>query len=80
MFSEVRWMRLFVLYDLPVTTDEYRRAYQRFHKFLIKDGYDMLQYSIYCRLCNGHDAIDKHIKRIEYNTPSKGNVRIIKIT
>lgn len=80
MFSEIRWMRLMVFYDLPVSTPNYRKAYQRFHKFLLKDGYDMLQYSVYCRLCNGHDATAKHIRRIEANTPSKGNVRIMKVT
>lgn len=80
MFSEVRWMRLIVFYDLPVTTVQFRKAYHKFHKFLIKDGYDMLQYSVYSRLANGHDAIDKHIRRIECNTPSRGNVRIMKVT
>lgn len=80
MFSEIRWMRLMVFYDLPVTTANLRKSYQQFHKFLLKEGYDMLQYSVYCRLCNGHDAIDKHIKRIESNAPSKGNVRIMKVT
>lgn len=80
MFSEIRWMRLMVFYDLPVTTKALRKAYQQFHNYLIKEGYDMLQYSVYCRLCNGHDAIEKHIRRIEANTPSRGNVRIMKVT
>lgn len=80
MFTELRWMRIIVFYDLPVNSRDLRQVYQRFHSFLLKDGYDMLQYSVYCRLCNGNDAVEKYIKRIEANVPSHGNVRIMKIT
>ena len=80
MFSEIRWMRLIVFYDLPVTTKKLRQMYQRFHNHLLKEGYDMLQYSVYSRLCNGHDAIEKHIRRLERSTPEYGNIRIMKIT
>ena len=36
-------MRILVFFDLPVTTGEERRAYTKFRKFLIKDGFLMLQ-------------------------------------
>lgn len=80
MFSEIRWMRIIVFYDLPVSTKRLRQIYQRFHNYLLKEGYDMLQYSVYCRLCNGHDAVEKYIRRIELNAPEYGNVRIMKVT
>lgn len=80
MFSKVRWMRVLVFYDLPVTTPELRRRYQLFHNYLISEGYDMLQFSVYHRLCNGHDAVDKFIRRLEYNVPSLGNVRAMVVT
>ena len=80
MFSGIRWMRLIVFYDLPVSTPHFRRNYQLFHNFIIKDGYDMLQYSVYCRLCNGHDSVNKFLKRLQENAPPRGNVRVMKIT
>jgi CRISPR-associated protein Cas2 len=80
MFSKIRWMRILVFYDLPVTTKALRRQYQLFHNFLIKDGYDMLQYSIYCRLCNGYDSIGKFMQRLMLNLPSTGHVRVLTVT
>ena len=73
-------MRLFVFFDLPVKTKEQRKIYTRFRKFLIKDGYDMLQFSVYCRLCNGNDAVEKHLKRLNQHLPPKGSVRALRIT
>ncbi len=35
-------MRLVVLFDLPVKAKKDRKAYSQFHRFLAKDGYDML--------------------------------------
>ena len=80
MFTEFRWMRILVFYDLPMTSKANRRAYTLFHKFLLKEGYDMLQFSVYGKLCNGHKSVDKNIQRIKYNLPANGNIRIIKIT
>ena len=33
--------------DLPVVTKAERRAYTVFRRFLINDGYDMIQFSVY---------------------------------
>lgn len=75
-----RWMRLLVLFDLPVTTTENRRIYTSFRKFLLKDGYDMLQFSVYARLCNGLDAVDKHYQRLLKHLPKKGSIRCLQVT
>ena len=74
------FMRILVFFDLPVKTKDQRKVYTRFRKFLISDGYDMLQFSVDCRLCNGNDAVDKHLKRLESHLPSKGSVRAMKVT
>ena len=50
-------MRLIVFFDLPVVTKKDRKIYAQFRKFLIKDGYDMLQFSVYSRICNGDDGV-----------------------
>lgn len=56
------------------------RGYARFHKFLLRDGYDMIQFSIYARMCNGTDAVDKHITRLAANLPPLGSVRCMQVT
>ncbi len=71
---------MFVIFDLPTTTAEDKRYYSQFRKFLIKDGYMMLQYSVYCRIVNGLEGIEKHLKRLKMNIPPKGNVRFFKVT
>jgi len=73
-------MRILVLFDLPVVSKEDRRHYQQFRKFLIQDGYDMLQFSVYSRIVNGEDAVDKHLKRLEKHVPEKGSIRFLQIT
>lgn len=44
-----RFMRMFIFFDLPVITTENRRNYARFRKFLIKNGFIMMQESVYCK-------------------------------
>jgi len=73
-------MRLMVLFDLPVVTKKERRIYTRFRKFLLRDGYDMVQFSVYARICNGQEAVNKHLGRLEENLPPKGSVRSLQIT
>ncbi len=73
-------MRLMVFFDLPVKSKLSRRHYQQFHKFLIKDGYVMMQFSVYTRIVNGLDGLDKHMKRLRANLPPKGHVRAMSIT
>ncbi|WP_445676400.1 CRISPR-associated endonuclease Cas2 (plasmid) [Pseudomonas aeruginosa] len=73
-------MRMIVLFDLPVKTSAERRAYRLFHRFLLKDGYDMIQYSVYGRILNGYDAVQKHMQRLLTNLPPDGSVRVLTIT
>lgn len=75
------FMRLIVFFDLPVVTSIERKQYARFRKFLLNDGYTMLQYSVYSRICNGNDAVQKHMKRLRENIPNvNGAIRCMKIT
>ena len=75
-----RFMRLLVLFDLPVVTKAERRAYTLFRRFLINDGYDMIQFSVYGRILNGNDSLDKHFKRLVNNLPPEGSVRCLSVT
>jgi len=73
-------MRILVFFDLPVVTRADRRAYTLFRRFLINDGYDMLQFSIYARILNGRDAEEKHFQRLSANLPPEGSIRVLTVT
>ena len=73
-------MRMLVFFDLPVVTREERRAYSLFRKFLLNDGFDMIQFSVYGRILNGRDAEDKHMQRVVANLPPDGSVRVLVVT
>jgi len=75
-----KFMRLLVFLDLPVKTQQDRRVSTLFRKFLIGNGYDMLQYSVYGRIVNGYDAEEKHLNRLKCHLPSKGSVRPLTVT
>ena len=75
-----RFMRIMVFFDLPVTTKSDRKTASDFRKYLIKDGYYMVQFSVYARVCNGYDAIEKHINRLKLIAPNNGSVRVLTIT
>jgi CRISPR-associated protein Cas2 len=76
----VQFMRLLVFFDLPVKTREERSAANKFRRFLLNDGYDMVQLSVYSRICLNQDGIEKHLLRLQGNMPEKGCVRSLQIT
>jgi len=78
--EEVRVLWLFVFFDLPVGTKAERRMATRFRNFLKDDGYMMLQWSVYARVCRGEEAVEKHIRRVVGNLPKKGSVRALQVT
>jgi len=73
-------MRLIVFFDLPMVTKAEKRAYVQFRRFLLNDGYDMIQWSVYGRLLNGRDAEIKHLARLSSNLPPAGSVRCMSVT
>lgn len=77
---EIRFMRLIVFFDLPTTTKKDKKAYAKFRKFLIDNGFMMIQFSVYVRICKGADTVQTHETHLEKNIPPKGNVRALVIT
>lgn len=73
-------MRILVFFDLPTLTKADKRAYTLFRRFLMQDGYDMLQWSVYSRIVNGEDDVKKHQKKLVANLPKKGSVRCMKVS
>lgn len=73
-------MRLIVFFDLPVVTKTDRHAYSVFRKYLIKQGYLMIQYSVYSKLFNNMEAVENHIKTLKKNLPKSGSIRAMTVT
>lgn len=68
------------MFDLPVITDKERKIATSFRKFLLDDGYTMMQFSVYSRICKNNDDLQKHINRLKLHSPKNGNIRMLQIT
>lgn len=75
-----RFMRVIVLFDLPTITTEERREYIRFRKFLIKNGFIMMQESVYSKLALNQIAASAIMKHVRENKPISGLVQMLAIT
>lgn len=73
-------MRVIVMFDLPVVTVSGRREYYAFRKHLIKNGFLMLQESIYCKIAQNAVAAESIVQNIRKNKPKEGLVQVLKIT
>ncbi len=73
-------MWMIVLFDLPVLTKNERRAATNFRKFLLDQGFDMCQLSVYMRFCAGKEQAQVYTRRVQMALPDAGNVQIIYIT
>jgi len=80
MSDRVRFMRLVVFFDLPMTNASERKAYARFRKFLLKDGYLMLQNSVYAKMVTSSASAGGAVQRITKNRPSEGVVQMLQVT
>ena len=73
-------MRMLCMFDLPVETDSEKRAYRLFRKSLIQEGFVMVQYSVYVRVCPSREYAKRIEQRIKKITPLQGNVRLLCVT
>ena len=73
-------MWVIAMFDLPTDTPKARRAYARFRKDLLEDGFTMMQYSIYIRHCASIENATVHLKRMGGRVPAAGEVRFLTIT
>lgn len=71
---------IFVFFDLPTETQKDRKEYAMFRKNLQRDGFAMLQYSIYIRHCSSRENAEVHLRRVKSFLPPKGEVIIFTLT
>lgn len=78
--SSLRFMRILLFFDLPTETGEDKRNYRNFRKTLIKNGFIMLQESVYCKLLTT-PSVEKSVNNlIQNNKPPKGIVQSLIVT
>ena len=73
-------MRLILFFDLPMTTKQEVKVYTHFRKYLIQNGYLMMQYSVYSKIFPNRDAAVHHVQVLRKNVPSNGQIRIMLVT
>ena len=74
-----RFMRMLVFFDLPTLTNEDKRNYRQFRKLLIKNGFIMLQESVYCKMMTS-PSLENSIKTlIHKNKPPQGVVQTLTV-
>jgi CRISPR-associated protein Cas2 len=79
-FGGQHTMWTLVLFDLPTDTKEARKDYTQFRKLLLKNGFSMMQYSVYMRHHASSENASVHVKRVKNALPPDGEVRLLQIT
>lgn len=75
-----RIMRLIVFFDLPTQTDKDLIEYRKFRNFLIKNGFIMMQKSVYSKLVLNNNSSNLLKKQVYKNIPKDGLVQLLQIT
>lgn len=78
--GRMRFMRIIVMYDLPVGEAQERHEYSKFRQFLVGDGYTRLQNSVYTRLAVDTKNADAAIVRLKANLPEAGLVQVLRVS
>ena len=75
-----RFMRLILMFDLPMQTAEDRRNYTAFRRLLIKSGFIMLQESVYTKLMITPSVKESVLQMLKKSKPPKGMVCALEVT
>jgi len=75
-----RFMRVIVFFDLPMVSKEDIRRYSKFHKYLILQGFIMLQKSVYSKIALNNTSAAAITSNLRNNKPLSGIIQILTIT
>jgi len=81
--SAFRIMWLMLMFDLPTKTKKQKKRYHWFHDELEKEGYTMLQYSVYGKIFSSVESANlgkKRIKDFVKKNIKNGNIRLLMFT
>lgn len=68
------------MFDLPSQEDYEKKEYRLFHKQLVKNGFIMIQFSVYIKATNAYSKTKREIDKLKNFIPKQGNIRAITIT
>ena len=75
-----KFMRILVFFDLPVETSKDRAEYRAFHTFLIKNGFAMLQESVYSKLVLNNTVGEAVKENVRKHCAKHGLVQMLTVT
>lgn len=75
-----RIMRTIVFFDLPNVYAKDKRNYNLFRKFLINEGFLMMQESVYSKITLNSQQSEYLIQRIKKHAPKKGLIQVLSVT
>jgi len=73
-------MWIMALFDLPVLTKQERSKATKFRNYLLDEGFEMVQFSVYVRFTKGKEMVDAISRRIAKRVPPSGKVDILCFT
>ena len=75
-----RFMRTIVFFDLPNIYAKDKRNYLKFRKYLINEGFIMMQESVYSKIVLNSQQSEFLVDRLKKNAPKKGLIQVLTIT
>ena len=75
-----RYMRVIVFFDLPSVTIVDKKEYLKFRKLLIKEGFIMMQESVYCKIALNNTVASLIKNKLRKLKPKEGLIQILTIT
>lgn len=78
--SGYRILWCLVMFDLPTETKLQRKAASKFREYLLDEGFERSQFSVYARFVNGKEGFQAKVTKIERNLPQWGDIQILQFT
>lgn len=73
-------MRIMIIFDLPTIESFEKKEYRLFRNELIKNGYIMIQFSVYLKSFNHQINLNEEVQKISRYIPKSGNIKAISLT
>ena len=75
-----RIVRTIVFFDLPNIYARDKKNYLKFRKYLLNEGFIMMQESVYSKLILNTQQSELLVERIRKQAPKKGLIQVLTIT
>lgn len=73
-------MRTMVFFDLPNIYANDKSNYLKFRKYLLNEGFIMMQESVYSKIVLNSQQSSALLERLRKNAPKKGLIQVLTIT